>query len=169
MATLEYLPFRTPCKTMEAERGSILKFTSKLLVVENDNAGIVVPPKVIEALGGGNHPRVVVTVNDFTYRSSAAKMGDLFLIPVNKARRAEGKLEVDVAYEIEIVLDTAPRSVELPEELMAHFEKDAAAKSAWDAMSYSAQLRTVTPILNAKKPETRQRNVDKVIAQLSGE
>ncbi len=34
-------------------------------------------------------------------------------------------------------------------------------------MSYSTQLRTVTPILNAKKPETRQRNVEKVITQLT--
>ena len=145
-----------------------MKFTSKLLVVENDNAGIVVPPDVLEALGGGNHPKVVVTLNGFTYRSSAAKMGDLFLIPANKARRAEGNLEVDVPYEIEIELDTAPREVDLPEELATHFEADPAAKAAWDAMNYSTQLRTVTPILNAKKPETRQRNVDKVIALLSG-
>ena len=145
-----------------------MKFTSKLLVVENDNAGIVVPPDVLEALGGGNHPKVVVTLNGFTYRSSAAKMGDLFLIPASKARRAEGNLEVDVPYEIDIELDTAPREVDVPEELAAHFEADHAAKAAWDAMNYSTQLRTVTPILNAKKPETRQRNVDKVIALLGG-
>lgn len=143
-----------------------MKFTSKLLVVENDNAGIVVPSDVLEALGGGNHPKVVVTLNGFTYRSSAAKMGDLFLIPASKARRAEGNLEVDVPYEIEIELDTVPREVDVPEELAAHFEADPAAKAAWDAMNYSTQLRTVTPILNAKKPETRQRNVEKVIALL---
>lgn len=145
-----------------------MKFTSQLMVTEADNAGIVVPPDVIEALGGGNHPKVVVTLNGFTYRSSAAKMGDQFLIPASKARRAEGKLEVDVPYEIDIELDTAPRTVDVPDELTAHFETDATAKSAWDAMSYSNQLRMVTPILNAKKPETRQRNVDKVITQLSG-
>ena len=144
-----------------------MKFTSNLKVVENDNAGIVVPAEVMSALGGGNHPKVVVTLNGFTYRSSVAKMGDHFLIPASKARRAEGKLEVDVPYEIEIELDTAPRTVDLPEELAAHFGNDPAAKAAWEAMSYSTQLRTVTPILNAKKPETRQRNVEKVITQLT--
>lgn len=146
-----------------------MKFTSHLMADENDNTGIIVPPAVIKGLGGGNHPKVQVTLNGFTYRSSAAKMGDLFLIPVSKARRAEGKLEVDVPYEIKIELDTAPREVELPTELASHFEEDETAKAAWKAMSYSLQLRTVTPILNAKKPETRQRNVDKVIAQLRGE
>lgn len=145
-----------------------MNFTSSLTVVENDNAGIAVPADVIAALGGGNHPKVTLTLNGFTYRSSIAKMGDGFWIPVSKARRAEGQLEVDVPYEIEIDLDTAPRTVDLPGELAAHFETDASAKAAWEAMSYSNQLRTVTPILNAKRPETRQRNVDKVIALLRG-
>lgn len=143
-----------------------MNFTSQLTVVENDNAGIPVPEDVGTALGGGNHPKVSRTINGFTYRSSIAKMGNGFWIPASKARRAEGKLEVDVPYEILIELDTATREVEIPEELAAHFESDAPAKAKWDAMSYSLQLRTVTPILNAKKPETRQRNVDKVIAQL---
>lgn len=143
-----------------------MKFTSSLCADENGNTGIVVPVHVIEELGGGKHPKVTVTLNGFTYRSSIAKMGNQFLIPVSKARRAEGKLEVDVPYEIDIELDTAPRTVDVPEELTAHFETDPAAKAKWDAMSYSNQLRMVTPINNAKKPETRQRNVDKVIAQL---
>lgn len=146
-----------------------MRFTSKLVVVENDNAGIQVPEDVVTALGGGNHPKVTLTLNEFTYRSSIAKMGEEFWIPASKARRAEGKLQVDVPYEIDIELDTAPRTVEVPEELASHFASNPAAKAEWEAMSYSLQLRTVTPILNAKKPETRQRNVDKVIAQLAGE
>lgn len=146
-----------------------MKFTSQLTVVENDNAGIPVPSEVVAALGGGNHPKVSLTLNGFTYRSSIAKMGDSFWIPASKARRTEGKLGVDVPYEIDIELDTAPRTVDVPEEISSHFKADATAKATWDAMSYSSQLRMVTPINNAKKPETRQRNVDKVIAQLSGE
>lgn len=146
-----------------------MKFTSSLWADENGNTGIVVPESVVDELGGGKHPKVVLTLNNFTYRSSVARMGDQFLIPVSKARRAEGNLDVGVPYEIDIELDTAPREVELPEELAVHFESDAAAKATWEAMSYSNQLRMVTPINNAKKPETRQRNVDKVISQLSGE
>lgn len=146
-----------------------MKFTSTVWANEDGNTGIIVPRQVVEELGGGNHPRVRLTLNGFSYRSSIAKMGDQFLIPVSKARRTEGNLEVDVPYDIEIELDSAPREVDLPEELAAHFASDTAAKSTWEAMSYSSQLRMVTPINNAKKPETRQRNVNKVIAQLSGE
>lgn len=145
-----------------------MKFTSQLTVVESDNAGIPVPEEVVTALGGGNHPKVSLTLNGFTYRSSIAKMGGGFWIPASKARRKEGNLEVDVPYEIDIELDTAPRSVDIPEELAVHFASNPESKAAWDALSYSNQLRLVTPINNAKKPETRARNVDKVIAQLSG-
>lgn len=146
-----------------------MKFTSQLTIVEADNAGIPVPPEVVTALAGGNHPKVQLTLNGFSYRSSIAKYGDEYWIPVSKARRSAGKLEVDVPYEIEIDLDTAPRAVELPDELAQHFASDTASKQAWEAMSFSNQLRLVTPILNAKKPETRQRNIDKVIAQLNGD
>ena len=55
------------------------------------------------------------------------------------------------------------------EELAEYLQSDPQANTVWAAMSYIAQLRTVTPINNAKKPETRQRNVEKVIAQLRGE
>lgn len=127
-----------------------MRFTSSLWADENGNAGIVVPSQVVNDLGGGKHPKVVVTLNGFTYRSSVAKMGDQFLIPASKARRAEGNLEVDVPYDIDIELDTAPREVELPHELASHFETDAAARAKWDSMSYSNQLRIVTPINNAK-------------------
>lgn len=143
-----------------------MKFTSQLTVVENDNAGIPVPEEIVTALGGGNHPKVQLTLNGFTYRSSIAKMGDGFWIPASKDRRKEGNLEVDVPYEIDIALDTAPRTVDIPEELTAHFASNPDTKATWDAVSYSNQLRMVTPINNAKKPETRQRNVDKVIATL---
>lgn len=146
-----------------------MKFTASLWADENDLTGIQVPEEVVSELGGGNHPKVSLTLNGFTYRSSIAKMGGEFWIPVSKARRADGNLEVDVPYEIDIELDTAPREVDVPAELVAHFKQDPATKKTWDTMSYSNQLRMVTPIINAKKPETRQRNVDKVIAQLSGE
>lgn len=146
-----------------------MKFTSQLTVVENDNAGIPVPQGVVAALGGGNHPKVSLTLNGFTYRSSIAKMGDGFWIPVSKARRKAGNLEVDVPYEINIELDTAPRIVEIPEELAVQFQSNPEAKARWDALSYSNQLRMVTPINNAKQQETRDRNVTKIIGQLQGD
>lgn len=143
-------------------------FTSQLTIVEADNAGISVPERIVVELGDGHRPKVQLTLNGFTYRSSIAKYGDEYWIPVSKARRTAGQLDVDVPYEIEINLDTAPRVVELPEELARHFETTPASKITWETLSYSSQLQLVTPILSAKKPETRQRNIDKVIAQLSG-
>lgn len=146
-----------------------MNYTAQLTVVEADNAGIPVPDDVIADLGGGNHPKVTVTINGFSFRTSAAKMAGSFWLPVNKARRAEGGLEVGVPYDIEIALDTSPRTVDMPEELATWFDDQPGAKAAWEALSYSEQLRLVTPALNAKTAATRVRNIEKIMARLSAE
>ena len=39
-----------------------------------NNTGIEVPPAVLEALGGGKRPAVVVSVNGYEYRSTVGVM-----------------------------------------------------------------------------------------------
>ncbi len=47
----------------------------------SNNTGIEVPPEIVEQLGAGKRPAVVVTVNGFTYRTTVAVMGGRFLMP----------------------------------------------------------------------------------------
>ena len=51
-----------------------MKFETTLFQIGN-NTGIEVPTEVVEALGGGKKPAVVVTVGSYTYRSTIAVMG----------------------------------------------------------------------------------------------
>lgn len=53
-----------------------------------NNTGIVVPDDVIERLGRGKRPPVLVTVNGHEYRSTVAVMGGRYLIGVSAAVRA---------------------------------------------------------------------------------
>ena len=62
-------------------------FESHLVGVGN-NAGIEVPAEVIEQLGAGKKPPVVVVVNGHEYRSTVAVMGGKFMISFNAATRA---------------------------------------------------------------------------------
>jgi hypothetical protein len=53
--------------------------------------GIEVPAKVVADLGSSKHPRVRVTINGFTYRSSVASMGGRFMLGVSaKVREGAG-------------------------------------------------------------------------------
>jgi len=50
--------------------------------------GIRVPDTVVAALGSGKRPAVRVTINGFTYRSTVAVMGGVFMIGVSAENRA---------------------------------------------------------------------------------
>ena len=48
-----------------------MKFSTEMLQMGN-NTGIEVPAEVVEALGAGKRPAVVVDVNGYRYRSTVA-------------------------------------------------------------------------------------------------
>ena len=49
--------------------------------------GIEVPEDVVAALGSGNRPSVTVTIGGHTYRTTVARMGGRFLIPLRPSSR----------------------------------------------------------------------------------
>ena len=58
------------------------------LTASGNNTGIVVPAGVIEQLGAGKRPPVVVVVNGYEYRSTVTVMGGRYLVGVSAAVRA---------------------------------------------------------------------------------
>ncbi|HEX3090631.1 MAG TPA: DUF1905 domain-containing protein, partial [Ilumatobacteraceae bacterium] len=65
-------------------------FETTLSAIGN-NTGIEVPPEVIDALGAGQRPPVIVNVNGYEYLSTVAVMGGKSLIGVSAAiRKATG-------------------------------------------------------------------------------
>jgi hypothetical protein len=142
-----------------------MRFATTILL-SGSNTGIVVPPEVVEALGGGKRAKVVVTLGGHTYRSSLASMGGQVLISLSADNRAKAGVAGGDAVDVEIALDDAPRTVEVPPELAEAFAADPAAKAAFDARSYSNQRRLAEPIAAAKAADTRSRRVGKVLAEL---
>ena len=58
------------------------------VAASGNNTGIVVPAEVIEQLGAGKRPPVLVNVNGYEYRSTAAVMGGQHMIGISAAVRA---------------------------------------------------------------------------------
>jgi hypothetical protein len=142
-----------------------MKFKTTILQTGN-NTGIVVPPEVVEGLGGGKKPAVTVTIGSYGYRSSIAVMGGKFLIPLSAERRAESGIKGGDAVDVELALDSAPREVAVPEDLSAALAGDAAAKAFFETLSYSSKLRHVLSVTDAKTPETRAKRIDKAMETL---
>jgi hypothetical protein len=143
-----------------------MRFETTLLQTGN-NTGIEVPPEIVEGLGGGKRPAVNVTVNGYSYRSTIASMGGKLLIPFSSDKRATTGLAGGDPITVELSLDTAPRTVEVPADLAAALEA-AGVREAFDALAPSAKKADVGNVEGAKAEETRARRIAAIVAKLQG-
>jgi hypothetical protein len=142
-----------------------MRFETRMSQTGN-NTGIEVPAEVIEGFGAGRKPPVVVNVNGYEYRSTVAVMGGRFMIPFSSDKRAATGIGGGDAIVVDLEVDTAPRTVEVPDDLAAALDAGGA-RVAFDALSTSARKAHVTSVESAKAVETRQRRVDGIVAKLT--
>jgi hypothetical protein len=145
-----------------------VRLSAELQATGGTTTGFRIPDEAVAELGGGGRPKVALTVAGHTFRGSIARMGDAHWFGISAARRAEAGIAAGETHELEVVLDDAPRAVELPAELAAAFHEEPALAEAWAALSYSKQRAHAEPVEAAKKPETRAARVAKVLAALRG-
>lgn len=143
-----------------------MKFSTTMFQTGN-NTGIEVPEDVVEALGAGKRPPVNVTVNGYAYRSTIAPMGGRYLIPFSSDKRKETGIAGGDAIDVELTLDTAPRTVEPPEDFAAALAVAPGAAEAFAALSPSRQKAHVTSVEGAKTDATRERRIAKAVAELT--
>ncbi|HEY3512834.1 MULTISPECIES: YdeI/OmpD-associated family protein [Kribbella] len=143
-----------------------MKFTAELLSTGKNTAGFEVPDEVVERLGGGGRPKVSVTVNGFTFRTSIARMGGRYLLGVSAERRTEAGVAPGEVLDVEVELDTAPRELDVPEPLAAALAADPDAKAFWDTLSYSNRQWHVLQVTSAKTDATRDRRIEKSVGML---
>lgn len=143
-----------------------MKFQTIVESTGKTTTGILVPPEVVEELGGGKRPSVKVTVGGHTYRSTVATRDGQHMISLSAENREKSGVSAGDNVEVELELDTKPREIEVPEDLAEALAGDAEAKSFFEGLSYSNKRYYVEWIVGAKKEETRQRRVEKAVTLL---
>lgn len=144
-----------------------MRFHGTLELNGKTATGIEVPAEVVAGLGGGKRPKVLVTLNGYTYRSSIASMGGRPMIGVSAAVREASGVAAGDELEVAVELDTAPRTVEVPDDLATALAAAPGARAAFDALSYTNQRQYVEGVEGAKTEATRQRRIAKCVEQLS--
>lgn len=145
-----------------------MQFTTTVLQARKTATGLPVPQSVIDALGSGKRPAVVVTLNGgYTYRSTVGVMNEQFLVPLSAEHREASGVAAGDEVEVTLEVDTQPRVVDVPEDLAGALQ-DAGVRAAFDTLSASRQRALVDPVLQAKAPETRARRVEKAVESLRG-
>ncbi|MBK8049568.1 MAG: DUF1905 domain-containing protein [Anaerolineales bacterium] len=133
---------------------------------EVNATGIQIPEAVIQELGAGKKPKVKLTLNGYTYRTTVAVMGGAYWAPLAAEHREAAGVKANEEVEITIELDTEPRIVTVPDDLAAALAAAAGATAAFEASSYSVRKEYVRQVESAKAPETRARRIAGVVEKL---
>ena len=112
------------------------KFTTTIFKSGN-NTGIEVPEDVIEEFCAGKKPPVIVTLKNYSYKSTVAVMGGKYLIPLAKEHRKNANVAGGDVMEIFLQLDEQPRTFDIPDDFKALLEGSQAASARSGAMQRS--------------------------------
>jgi uncharacterized protein YdeI (YjbR/CyaY-like superfamily) len=98
-------------------------------------------------------------LNGFPFRGRIAKYGDEYMLGFRREIREGASVEAGDTVDVEIELDTEPRTVDVPDDLAAALDTEA--RATFDRMAYTHRREYVEWITEAKRPETRTRRVSK--------
>ncbi|HEX8492897.1 MAG TPA: YdeI/OmpD-associated family protein [Pyrinomonadaceae bacterium] len=128
------------------------------------------PLKESSKFGVRGRVPVTGTINGYAFRSSIFPIGDgTHYMAVNKTVREGAKVAVGDRVKIVMETDTAPRTVNVPPDLDKALSKSKAARTRFDSLSYTHRKEYAEWIESAKRPETRARRVEVVLARLTAE
>ena len=143
-------------------------FTTTVLKDQEKNAtGLPVPAEAVAALGAGKKPRVKVTLNGYTYRTTVAVLGGVFMLSLSAENREAAGVRPGEVVEVTLELNTEPLTVAVPDDLAAALANAPGARAAFEALAYSARKEYVRQVESAKAQETRERRIAGIVAKLS--
>ena len=144
-----------------------MKFKSTVVLSGKTSTGIPVPETVVESFGTGKRFPVVVTINGYSYRTMLTFYKGEFVLSLAAEHREATGLKAGEEIDVDMVLDSAPREVEVPADLAAALKSSPAAAAFFEKLAYSHRKEYVRWIEEAKKPETRATRVEKTLALLA--
>ncbi|PZE94520.1 YdeI/OmpD-associated family protein [Curtobacterium sp. MCBD17_008] len=145
-----------------------MQFTTTVRQARGNATGLSVPAEVVEELGSGRRPAVVVTIDGgYTYRSTVGVMGGEFLVPLSAEHRTAAGIAAGDSVTVSLEVDSLPRTVDVPADLDAALSA-AGVRAAFDTLSGSRKRALVDPVEQAKAPETRARRIERAVASLRG-
>ncbi len=107
---------------------------------------------------------VRVTINGYEFRTTVAAMGGRVFIGMNSEVREGAAVSPGDRVEVEVVLDTEPRTVAVPHDLEAALAP--AEREFLQSLSFTHRKEYVRWIEEAKRAETRQARIAKAVVML---
>lgn len=145
-----------------------MKKRYRTTIVRDGSACFIPVPFDPRAVFGKVRAPVVVRLGRHSYRSTIAAMGGTVCVPLRRSNREAAGLEGGETVTVELELDTSPREVAPPADLVAALRAAPPAWDRWRQLSFTHQREHVEAIEEAKRPETRARRIANAVAMLCG-
>ena len=144
-----------------------MKTTYQTVVIGSGNhASIEIPDKNLAEIGGNRRAPLKVTINGYTYQSTATGVnGQCRVVFPSRDREAVGAKAGDLIT-VTLELDAGYRHVDVPAELTEALAAHGLSE-AFNNLIYSTRKEFARQVREAKAAETKQRRIAKIIAQLS--
>lgn len=144
-----------------------MKLAIDVIPTGKTTATVILTQEQVDAIRGTpGRARVplAVTYKGQTFRTSVSVYNGQWMTVVN-AHMRDGGLVPGSSYTVDISVDTAERTVDVPTDA-AKALKAAGLTKAFAALSYTHRKEHIRAIEDAKKPETRQRRIEAMVAKL---
>jgi hypothetical protein len=136
-------------------------------VVGVEGTGTFIPvPVDVRAVFGRVRAPVVVTVDGHAYRSTVMRYGERYYLPLNRANREAAGVAAGDRVAVALASDDAPRTVDVPDDLAVALDAAPGARAAFDACAFSHRREWVESVTDARRPETRARRIERVVAAM---
>ncbi len=156
-------------KTTETKAKAKLTTFRTKVADEGENFVVELPFDVKEVFGQARPPIVITLTTprgSYSFRWTVSVYGGKSYIGVRRSHREAAGLRPGESVSITIAADDEPRVIEPPTDLASALKKSAAARVAWDALSFTHKREHAEALLDAKKPETRARRLEKTMEML---
>jgi bifunctional DNA-binding transcriptional regulator/antitoxin component of YhaV-PrlF toxin-antitoxin module len=139
-------------------------YETKVIGYKN-HASIAIPEEVLSKLGTNRRAPLKVTINGYTYQSTATAVdGECRVVFPQKDRDASGAKADDIIT-VTLELDSGVREVDMPIELTQALQS-AGLTEVFAALTYSKRKEFARQVSEAKAEESRAKRIGKVIESL---
>lgn len=130
-----------------------------------NHASIEIPDEIIAKLGGNRRMPLKITVNGYTYQSTATGMGGQCLVVFPQRDRDASGAKAGDTLDVTLELDSGYREVDMHPALVEALKKHGLSET-FHNITYSKRKEFTRQVNEAKAEETRTRRIQKIIEQL---
>lgn len=130
-----------------------------------NHASIEIPPENLTEIGGNKRAPLKITINGYTYQSTATGVGGKCMVVFPMRDREAAGVKAGDRVEVSLELDSGYRAVAIPDELARSLRTNNVTQAFHD-LTYSKRKEFARLVTEAKTEETKSRRIEKIINSL---